>query len=104
MDEYKEPAAAVMGLPLDTDEDEVDAKLFDRFGVDLFTWEEIVDGLLPFTPQFPSLLIPGEMIQAFSVWDGGMFYIIHADLHQQVHQGCLFFTKDLLTDGESFGT
>ena len=64
MDEYKELAAAVMGLPLDTDEDEIESQLFDRFGVDLGSWTEIVDGLLPWTPCFPSLLVPGEMIQA----------------------------------------
>ena len=65
MDDYTELAAAALGLPLSTPEEIVEAGLLDRFGLDLGVWSEVVDAMLPFTPQFPSQLVPGEMIQTF---------------------------------------
>ena len=65
MNDYRELAASALGLPPDTHQDDVAERLFERWGVSLGTREEIVDALLPLTPQFPSGLIPGEMVQAF---------------------------------------
>ena len=73
--DYEELAAYVLNMPLfdgaveDADYDDwcagVEEVLQANWGIDLTTWQEIVDVLLPCTPMFPSALRPGEMIQAF---------------------------------------
>lgn len=59
-----ELAAVMMGMPDDTEPDEVDQALFDRFNIELDTFQKIAEALVPLT--IPArVAISGEAFQGF---------------------------------------
>lgn len=64
MYEAEELAIAVLGLHEDSESDDIEVAIFNRFDVDLSTFTDIAKALIPFTIP-AQVAITGKMYQGF---------------------------------------
>ena len=72
IDDYIELAAKLLGLPDETEEDEakIEQALLNKYDVDLATFGNLVEALLPFTYPIKAPL-SGELMHTFGFADNG---------------------------------